>query len=267
MIEIHGNKIDNIVAFGCSYTAGSELLDYKIHPEADNIKKEKGLVYWKENYLNDDTGVKYRYEEQKLAWAGQVANELGLKFTGKAMGGSSLIWSVLELEKFILSGEITPSTLVLFGATSKERALYFFERPRYQPTKSILLASPQWWPNPKWDPKTVLDLYNDGTLILNHIMCLERLIQLSEQLNGRLKIFEVVRTLKFDEIDCKFSQSYKELFQHKYNVVCQHENYYADKNLHELCSSRSDEHGGNHPKIHIHKLFADYVISKLICTT
>jgi len=263
MKTINGNKIDNVISFGCSFTAGDELMDSAIHPDSDTIKKTQGLFYWKEQYAHKKT-KEMGLEEQRLSWAGQVAKKLELSFTGRAVGGSSMMCSLLELERAIANNEVTPTTLVLFGTTTKERTVYF-NKARPRPT-SVLLNYPEFWPNQTWDQKTILKMYNDGYLIYNHLMCLHRLIQLSEMLNNRIKVVQVVRTLNFKEDSYDISKDDVKLMQYKYYEIFDHKNFYGDRDLFEFCSihdKKGDMHGGNHPKSYVHEKFANYILSQL----
>jgi len=262
---INGNKIDSVIAFGCSFTAGDELMDSAIHPDSDLIKKTQGLSYWKEHYAHKIT-KEMRSEEHRLSWAGQVAEKLELPFTGRAVGGSSMMWSLLELERAIANNEITPTTLILFGTTTKERTVYF-NKNRPGP-KSVLLNHPQFWPDQNWDKKTVLEIYNDGYLIYNHLMCLHRLIQLSEMLNNRINIVQVVRTLNFKEDIYNISKNDLKLMEHKYYEIYNHRNFYGHRDLFEFCSNKNrkeDMHGGNHPKSYVHEKFSEYILETLEC--
>lgn len=265
MIIINGNKIDSVISFGCSFTAGDELMDASIHPDADLIKRTQGLTYWKEQYDHQLT-KEMRSEEHRLSWAGQIAEKLELSFTCRAMGGSSMMWSLLELERAIANNEITPTTLILFGTTTKERSVYFNKnRPR---PKSVLLNHPQFWPVPTLDQKTVLEIYNDGYLIYNHLMCLHRLIQLSEMLNNRIKVVQVVRTLNFKEDIYNISKDDLKLMEYKYYEIYNHKNFYGARDLFEFCSiknKKEDMHGGNHPKSYVHKKFSEYMLETLGC--
>jgi hypothetical protein len=259
------NKINRIVAYGCSFTAGDELTDSTIHPDSDSIKKTQGLTYWKEVHSHKLT-KEMILENHRLSWAGQVAEKLELPFTGKAAGGSSMMCSLLELERAIANNEITPTTLVLFGTTTKERTVYFSKK-RPKP-KSVLLNYPEFWPVTSLDQKTVLEIYNDGYLIYNHLMCLHRLIQLSEMLNNRIKVVQVVRTLNFKEDNYNISKDDLKLMEYKYYEIYDHMNFYGHRDLFEFCSKENkkvDLHGGNHPKSYVHKKFSEYILETLGC--
>ena len=72
---INGNKIDSVISFGCSFTAGDELMDSTVHPDSDLIKKTQGLLYWQEHYAHKIT-KEMKLEQHRLSWAGQVAEKL-----------------------------------------------------------------------------------------------------------------------------------------------------------------------------------------------
>lgn len=252
-------KIDKIISFGCSYTAGDELLDETIHPDADEIKRSKGMEYWNKTYSQNDIFMKTK--EQQLAWPGQVAKILDVDFVGKARCGGSMMGALYDLEKSIIEEEVTKSTLILFGTTTKERFL-FFDKNRTSP-KNILLAGIDAWPARKWNPHTVIDIFNDGFLLWNHLLCLSRLLEISDRLEGRLQIFEMDKHVNVDDYTANLAQDVMQVLRHRYNEIYTHSNLHFKTTLLSLCKSKKDQHGGNHPKIHIHEEFAKYVIEAI----
>lgn len=261
IVKVNENtfEIDKIISFGCSFTAGEELLSHHIHPDADNIKRNKGISYWKENFETAET-LKLSSQEQKISWAGQVATTLNVEFEGKARGGASLPYSLYHLEEMIYEEKITDKTLILFGVTTMGRSLYFYNNSGI--IKSFLYGHPQWWPKKDWDQQTVLDIFNDPMQLWLQLNYLHRLVQISNKLNGRLLIFSMngfVPALPVENESKKYP-----LFRYKYNEILSAPFVYSDKSLLGLCKNQlKDQHGGNHPKLHIHKKFADYVIGKL----
>lgn len=264
MLKINNKQIpiDKIISFGCSFTAGDELLDHKIHPDSDIIKRTHGMAYWKEKYETEETIREYKAIEQTLSWAGQVASKLGIPFEGKALGGSSMEHSLFALEKAIASGEITPTTLVLFGTTTKERIVYFNRFTKS--LNSLLLSYQHSGPSNEWDSNTILDLYNDEKMLWHHLLCLNRILQISEMLNDRLQVFETIDTIDLRTLRENTSDEVFNLLRFKVTKVLNHKNYHSEKKLLKLGKDDPiDRHGGNHPRIHIHQEFASYVISKL----
>jgi hypothetical protein len=258
-------NIDKIISFGCSFTAGAELLDHHIHPDSDDIKrKNRGTSIWREEYqMKHPDAMSLMKKEQTISWAGQVATKLGVDFEGFARGGSSVAHALYELEKLIYDHQISDSTLILFGVTQMSRLIYFNADLRL--IKSFILSHPQWWPN-NWDKMTVLDMHNDCMQVWLQLNYMHRLIELSNKLNGRIQIFPmngIVPNKAFAEV----ANAYP-LFKKKLNDIYSSSCVHVEESLMGLCKNNlKDQHGENHPKIHIHKLFADYVIGKLICTT
>jgi len=258
-------KIDKIIAFGCSFTAGAELLDHIIHRDSDLIKTKHGATYWKEKYVDKaEPHIIKRHKklEPGLAWAGQIAKKLNISFESRAQGGSSLAWSLMKLEEAILNGDITPTTLVLFGVTTKERGIHIsMNKPSPQ---SYLLGHPNWWPDTSWDEKTVTSIFNDGQLLWQHLLCLDRIVQLSEDLGNRLQVFEMIQTIRFED-SYSIHPDIVNILKYKYENVCKHRNVHASKSLLELCESNSKNlHGSGHPKADIHEQYADYILRNII---
>jgi len=107
---------------------------------------------------------------------------------------------------------------------------------------------------------------NSNQTEYQHLMCLHRLIQLSEMLNNRIKVVQVVRTLNFKEDNYNINKDDLKLMEYKYYEIYDHMNFYGHRDLYEFCSNKNkkiDLHGGDHPKSYVHEKFANYILSQL----
>lgn len=103
-------EINQIVSFGCSMTAGEEIMD-KVRKEYKPVSKkvEEALVQ----------------TELKQAWPSQLASLYGIPSYNLAESGSSFEKQIIQ---FIYAKErnlITTDTLVLWGLTSNARGVFF----------------------------------------------------------------------------------------------------------------------------------------------
>lgn len=256
-------EIDRVIAFGCSYTAGAELLDHLIHPDADNIKRKKGMKYWKDKFDSPETW-KISAAEGNYTWAAKVADRLSVDFVNKARGGSSLGYSLFMLEDAILKGEVTDKTLVLVGITTMNRSILFDEVS----VKHMLISTPQYWPkNLTWDIQTVLNVFSDSMLIWIQLNYLHRFVELSNRFSHRIQLFKMPESIIDNKVlELIENKQSKELFNYKMTEIlsaksCFHneESLFSVRKIDKLI----DIHGGGHPKVHIHEAFADYVMECL----
>lgn len=243
-----------IIAFGCSYTSGSELLDHEIHHQADSIKQSQGSTYFYENYIDPLTQEQQELLDQRQrqkVWAAEIARGAGLELDNRALAGSSLAYSVDMIERACYSGELAdPGILVLVGVTSPNRGLYWRDRDSY---KNWSIASDNM---PKhWDRPTIVDFMSTEWLLHQHLNCLLRLVQISDRIQGRLLMFDMMELTNYiDSLDEQHS------FRNRWQEIVDSGHTRFDRYLNNFMidsSMNSDErHGGGHPKASVHAKFA-----------
>ena len=184
-------QIDRVVAYGCSWTAGSELMDH-VHmgmsfEECNAIKKtyiatgktHENMYKFIDRYnINDPSNLALN---QRSSWAGQLAGLLGKPIENRAVGGSSLDQSYFELYKDYHEGKILPTDLVLFGLTMVSRTANF---------KDHGVGSLQLSYHFKYDnveDRSLLKLYNDDFLVFSYFKTLSILNSLKFKMNIRLQ--------------------------------------------------------------------------------
>ena len=119
--------IDQIVAFGCSMTQGSELCDNLRYPAIPNVeeykKSFKDIHDWYRS-LGTELEPGFREEERKLAWPSQLAKLYSIPCYNYAEGGSGFEKQLTQFIKAVYDKKITDKTLVVWGLTTKERGIW-----------------------------------------------------------------------------------------------------------------------------------------------
>jgi hypothetical protein len=184
-------QVDRVVAYGCSWTAGSELMDH-VHmgvsfEECNAIKKtyiaagktHENMHKFIDRYnINDPTNLALN---QRSSWAGQLAGLLGKPIDNRAVGGSSLDQAYFELYRDYHEGKILPTDLVLVGLTTAYRI------PRF---RDSLIGSSQLgyhFRDDKIEDHSLIKLCNDDYLIFNYFKTLSILGSLKSKMNIRLQ--------------------------------------------------------------------------------
>lgn len=181
-------RIDRVVAYGCSWTAGSELLDH-VHmnmtfDECNIIKSTyvkngrslENMQKFIERYdINSPINIARNHAS---SWAGQLATLLGKPFENRAMGGTGLDQIYLTLFNDYLSGKILPTDLVLVGLTSAYRLIKFSGNK-----VSTLLAGH----NITSDDKLFVEVFNDDFAVFQYYKTLGLLANLKSKINIRLQ--------------------------------------------------------------------------------
>jgi hypothetical protein len=177
-------KINRIVAYGCSYTAGDEIMDHIV----------MGITFeecnqWKRDYLNKGsaslaytskfkTDFKIRWDDplhRASSWAGQLANLMNLPFENRATNGSGLDQQYLKIYSDYENGLILDSDLVLVGLTTMNRMIDF----RLKEKVATLISKNI--PN-DLGSKLLLELYNDDCIVFQYFKTLSLLNSLSSKM-------------------------------------------------------------------------------------
>jgi len=124
------SNIKRIVAFGCSYTAGEELLYHQLG-DLDEYRKSTShnpqLFFQKlsKDPVAQETLKTIRSDQLKLAWPAKLAALLNIDYVNFAEAGNSMdkiLWQVEQkkLEKFFQLGDV-----IFVGATNPDRNIFF----------------------------------------------------------------------------------------------------------------------------------------------
>lgn len=117
-------KIKKLVAFGCSWTYGDEL----IAPEFQNLSESEFRDHYDEN-------KPYRLEH---CYAGVIARHYGLELDNMAFPGSSLESMRWNLMWYLRNGMPTDDVIFVVGLTDATRQSWF------NPLHEVSRKDPQW---------------------------------------------------------------------------------------------------------------------------
>ena len=123
-------EINRIVAFGCSQTAGSELLDSKRYPNIPDVELKKhslGIEGWHKYSANESNlplHFKIQDEERMLAWPAQLAKLYNIPIHNYAEPATGNEQQMAQFLKAKSEGVISNDTLVLWGFTSMNRGFW-----------------------------------------------------------------------------------------------------------------------------------------------
>lgn len=277
-------------AFGCSYTAGAELLDHLVHEDADRIKATQGLSHWLQHHrpAGSPLDKELTAGENQLSWAAHVAQKLGLGFTNRALGGSSLAHTVWSIEQAMYSNQIDQHSLVLVGVTTMHRGLHWHSD---NATMSNWLLSnlrkdsgaellsklskikkttkvrdlPNAWnlvlrdehPSSQWHWHTVNDIMNDSQCLWLHLGYVLRLIELSRRCHMHIFTMHGLDNIVLDE------QKRGVDFTDRYTEITQCQQIHFQRNLLDFIDSPDQRHGAHHPRDVVHRRFANWVFAEL----
>jgi len=257
----HTNKT-RIQAYGCSYTAGVELFDHLIDANADLIKHDKGYVYWA-NYCDNTVSLALRERvgqlERANAWPAIVAQHYAVGCSNKARGGASLAESLLDFEQDLFKNpHHVNNTLFVFGITNNTRILKF---NREKAPYSLILTLPKHWRDPRLDPYTALELWDDTALTWQHLQLIQRLLAVADRAGAAVLLFDMMGFLR-DQSWWRGKENIApymlDLFDHVWNQITSDPRVCLEQSLQR--QRPLSLHGGGHPKKSMHKTFSQYVI-------
>lgn len=237
------------MAYGCSYTAGTELLDHELDPRADLIKRTQGMAAWYQHRKQcAKNWTKLETQQKSLVWAAQLAKLLDLDFLNRSRAGTSLCHHLYQIEHDLAQGKINDRDLVMVGITNHARTCVFADHTT--DVGSWLIADTNTWPNPQWHGPTVLDLYTDRRLGLDHLGYLLQLAQLPKvylvYMEGR---HGLVRDPVIDQRHQRLMDTGRVLAQ--------------AQSLMDQAPHPAQSHAGGHPKISAHQALADLLLPQV----
>lgn len=134
-------KINRIHVFGCSFTAGDELIDHIIFSSLGNMEKIDRIKFsvgskFENSYKshispewrNEDGFIDYKrvtIEQKKFAWPAILERLSGISVINYAIPGTSNDLMFSQLDKLLSEGNILDTDLVIIGLTSPNRVSYF----------------------------------------------------------------------------------------------------------------------------------------------
>lgn len=191
-VDVLGNKInpesiDRVIAYGCSFTAGDEIVDHLLlNVSFDEVNKIK------KNYSNQ---VEF-YEKLSIefpndimrnnSWAGQLAKLLNKPFINKAYPGYSIAQSYFQIYSDWKNNFITNKDLILLGLTGPSRIVWFNEELKVLDSAPLLNYIENCNYNDV-EKKPILELFDDNLTAFNYFSFLNNIQQLKNHLNIRIQ--------------------------------------------------------------------------------
>lgn len=191
-VDVLGNKInpesvDRVIAYGCSFTAGDEIVDHLLlNVSFDEVNKIK------KNYSNQ---VEF-YEKLSIeipndtmrrnSWAGQLAKLLNKPFVSKAYPGYSIAQSYFQIHSDWKNNFITDKDLILLGLTGPSRIMWYNNELKILDSAPLL----NYIENCNYDTteqKPLLELFDDNLTAFNYFSFLNNVQQLKNHVNIRIQ--------------------------------------------------------------------------------
>jgi hypothetical protein len=266
---------NRIVAYGCSHTAGSELADHLFWHEPitavelDKIKR--GYNDNRTDFYNKNPrlcSLEAIGVQSQLSWAAQVAKRLDVDFLNKGLSGGSMQSIVYLIERDFADGVISENDLILVGATSMDRWMYFSEEERFgwPHAATPIIGYPGLWPTEKFHNDFVEHVADDYFTLYNYFNTLKYLDLLSSNFNGRILVQPLHQTVN-DYIRFVSSKSLNKRFIGMIESI----NKFSSIIDHNVCfgnlvdwQNESQVHGFNHPHIKYHEQLADIIVGRLL---
>jgi hypothetical protein len=177
---------DRVVAYGCSYTAGSELMDH-VHMgmSFENCNKIKKLFSFSAanivKFYNHFNISRADELSSQHSWAAYLSKNLGKTFENRAEGGSGLDQIYLKIYNDLSAGLITKKDLVVIGLTDALRIVRFSEN-----RVGSLIVGWHISGNEPGDEK-LIELFNDDWLCFNYYKTLKLILSLHDEINIRFQ--------------------------------------------------------------------------------
>jgi hypothetical protein len=260
-----------VFSYGCSITAGTELGDAALLGMTDEQLKQfvkanqivgTQDLYSKLGATNKTIGL-INTVNASFSWPNYVAEHFNIPLYNRAIGGSSLSSATHEILKDLHASIINDDDLILVGITGPGRWFQYSDNGK---TAGGVVGQYS-WPNTPLEYQKQLEqnFFNRHNLMYNHYKELAFISNLSDRLNGQIKMCYAVNSPSM--LENIFHLKEKE-FVGFYDFCC---SIFPTHNLIEktVCltelAGRSPEnfHPFCHPKVEFHKKFANILIENL----
>ena len=152
-------EFSRIVAYGCSFTEGHEILDYehkyktlKTPEEIDNCKKKykdagKSIYQFYQDNISFESGFSDGVitgpmisRTRSRAWPAMLAKRFGSKYINRGFSGTGMWNHIQTYEQDTASGLIKDDDLIIFGLTTASR--FFWLPPKLGPQIRGVMDTP-----------------------------------------------------------------------------------------------------------------------------
>lgn len=258
---VNYTNIKRIVAFGCSFTGGCELLDHTLAEPYVSLKERLSPYEWYNAISKDskafDTLTSNRQKEKYLAWPAKLANNLQLDFLSLAINGNSNEKAIWQIEKAIYDKTINNTDLVIVGLTSAHRSM-FFSNDHSEPVPFLLSNQDVFQSRYKG---ALYDWFDDSRILWNYLRDLDQFYLLKKKLGGRLAVVHTESPFKMQEAHYWGLENLghqKDFFKHKLDSILA-SGLFLDTQLH-LYQFAEVKLSHGHPNEDAHQKFADSLV-------
>jgi hypothetical protein len=255
------SNIKRIVAFGCSYTAGEELLYHQLG-DLDEYRKSTAhdprLFFQKlsKDSVAQETLKTIRSDQLKLAWPAKLAALLNADYVNFAEAGNSMdkiLWQIEQkkLEKFFQPGDV-----IFVGATNPDRNVFFkdtgpmsFQLPSLHWTSEESLIGVDSVGNvdvviSKDIDKELLHWFTDDRIVWDYLKSLKALTSLGAAIVNAM----------YCDIDLNVQPYNVELFKNIKDSI-----HYLQSNGMDSFAEKDDYLAWGHPNEQVHNRFAESI--------
>ena len=260
-----------IFSYGCSITAGTELGDAALlgmtEDQLDEFVKANQIVgtqdlYGKLGAMKDTIGL-INTVNASFSWPNYVAEHFNVPLHNRAIGGSSLSSATHEILKDLHNSNINNDDLILVGITGPGRWFQFNEGGK---TAGGVVGQYS-WPNTLLEYQNQLEqnFFNRHNLLYNHYKELAFISNLSDRLNGQIKMCYAVNSpSQLENIFHLKEKEFVGFYDFCRSIFPTHNLIDETLCLTELAGrDRKNFHPFKHPKVEFHKKFANILIEKM----
>lgn len=256
-------KIDRIVSYGCSFTAGQELGDAEILQIdvdiLDKMKQDLGVLNGDAIYKTREMQKKCDAHSLTFSWPSHLAKKIDVSYWNRAHLGTSIADAVFRLTHDLEHGLIGDDDLIIVGVTCPTRFSTVTNRhDNYVETKMLSLS--KHWPSKEVHEFMVETWGTNNNIIWEHAKHLKYLDLLSDSLGGRIKMVTTVYSWN-NMVQHSFPTQISWLsdirFKHLLGRDVSFSDTYGDTPYEQA------SHGWGHPTAEYHIKFADLVYNRL----
>ena len=262
-------KYTRLVAYGCSFTAGTELVDHLFYnsseDQLDEKKRNDSKYFDISNFLDNQTLQKVRLEEKKHSYAAHIANNLDLQLVNNGIVGASNDYMIYCYERDRATGKLFDTDLILFGLTSNSR--WFFIDNDGNPCRPMLGYPHPYteWRSAKLYKHFINTCGNPNNLLYNQIRSI-KYIDAIHSTNKNVMAANLHSSL-YDQFNWshredKLSKDIIDIYTSQPTYECIIDNDISFDSLVDW-NNKSHYHGGMHPKEKFHIQLADH-LSKIM---
>lgn len=262
LIKIQSNieEVQRIVAYGCSYTAGTELADEDFIPGAEQLKPKLGIMKFNRKYYDILSSKECLEKQSERVWVKHLANKIGVPVINRAAGGTGLEDHITKFRYDIATKVIRKTDLVILGITSMNRWVEIAGQNGavYNHLSHTLDKRYEY----------MVKVYNDYKLLHLHMTYLEQFNELAKKYNIKLLAFPMIEDPghyiknSISHIDT----TYKDVLRWRWKNIRRYPNYKWDTRLGNIAATDNSELlGGMHFNEDVHKRYADLIYSQIGC--